>query len=223
MRRFVLPFFALLVLNSCQTLDGIGSDLSSAWDASADALTRITARDITDTGASARTHDGPAQAIACPSVKVMEELRGLVEFQDPAKPSDKTEIARASITDVQARCAISNNLSVELDISVDSTLGPKARLKESDKPNFAFPYFVAVISPEGSVIAKEIFAASMSFEKGENKLSRTETITQHIPLPEGDAMPAYSILVGFQLSEEQLAFNRAQPILPASSAPASAP
>lgn len=222
MRRFALPFFAFFVLNSCQTLDGIGGDLSSAWNASADALTRITARDVTgNNAAAASAASGPAQPIACPPVRVMEELRNLVEFQDPAKPSDKTEMARAMIKTVDARCAVGGNLSVELDITIDSTLGPKARVKKTDKPNFAFPYFIAVISPEGGVVAKEIFAASLSFENGEDKMNRMETITQHIPLSADGTVPAYSILVGFQLSEEQLAFNRTQPILnqPVLSAP----
>lgn len=221
MTRYVPLFFAFFLLSSCQTLDGIGNDLSSAWNASADALTRVTARDVTDEKTPAKKNAGPAQTVNCPSVKVMDELRTMVEFQDPANPSDKTQIARAVMKNVAARCAVGDTLSVELDIMVDTTLGPKARVKKTDKPNFAFPYFVAVISPQGSVVAKEIFAASLSFENGENDMSRTETITQHIPLAEDGTVPAYSILIGFQLSEEQLAFNRTQPILQGS--PADAP
>lgn len=220
MIRIVLPLFAFFLLSSCQTLDGLGNDLSSAWNASADALTRVSARDVTNETA-APGPEGAAKTVTCPSVKVMDELRTMVEFQDPAKPSDKTRLARAVMKNVQARCSVGDKLSVELDIMVETTLGPKARVKKTDKPNFAFPYFVAVISPEGRVVAKEIFAASLSFENGENDMSRTETITQHIPLAEDGSVPAYSILVGFQLSEEQLAFNRTQPILQGS--PADAP
>ncbi len=218
MTRFTPLLLAFLTLASCQTLDGIGNDLSSAWDSSADALTRITARDVTGEQKTAAVHSGPEQTVTCPSVKVMEELRTIVEFQDPAKPSDKTEISRASMKNVNARCSVGGDLSVELDIVVASTLGPKARLKKTDKPNFAFPYFVAVISPNGHVLAKEIFAASLSYENGENDKTQTETITQHIPLDADGKVPAYSILLGFQLSEEQLAFNRTRPILTGSPA-----
>ena len=138
----------------------------------------------------------------------------MVEFQDLENPSPKTETGRATLTDASAQCEIiDGQLAVHLDIDVESELGPKARWKETDKPSFAFPYFVAVTGPQCGVLAKEIFAVSLSYDAKQNELSKTETITQHIPLATDGSVPDYSVLIGFQLSEEQLAFNRTQPIL----------
>lgn len=219
MTRIPLLALSFLLLSSCQTLEGLGNDLDSAWNASADAFTRVTARDVTDErDALAKKAAGPAVSITCPTVKVMEELRRSVEFQDPAKPSDKTEISRATIKNVSARCSQGDDLAVELDITVDTALGPKARVKKTDKPHFVFPYFVAVVGPQGNVMAKEIFATSFAYENGEDTMAKTETITQYIPLGDGGTLPAYSILIGFQLSEEQLTFNRTQPVLSGSPA-----
>jgi predicted small secreted protein len=218
MKRFYTAAFSFLLLTSCQTLDGIGEDLGTAWTKSGEAIRSITVRDVTgEDDAAAGTMikaSVPDGAVPCPPVSVMDDLRTMIEFQDLSNPSPKMETGRASIRDVASRCeVVDGELAVHMDIAIDSTLGPKARWKESDKPSFAFPYFVAVTGAQGGILAKEIFAVSLSYDAKQNELSQTESITQHIPLNEDGSVPSYSVLVGFQLSEEQLAFNRTQPIL----------
>lgn len=222
MKKITAAAFSFLLLTSCQTLDAVGNDISSAWSSSGEALRSITARDVTDENTAAvKVADGET---ACPAVTIMPELAQMVEFQDLENPSPKTETGRATLKQASARCEIiDGQLAVHLSIDVDSTLGPKARWKETDKPSFAFPYFVAVTGPQGGVLAKEIFAVSLSYEAKQNQLSKTETITQHIPLAEDGSVPNYSILIGFQLSEEQLAFNRTQPILAGGATPSATP
>jgi predicted small secreted protein len=214
MKRIYPLVFTFLLLTSCQTLDGIGSDLSTAWTKSGEALSSITARDVTNETPAEKAAVTPEGDVPCPPVKVMDELRTMIEFKDLSKPTAETETGRLTMGEVTARCdTLGGDLAVHLDIKVDGKLGPKARIKATDKPSFAFPYFVAVTGPQGGVLAKEIFAASTTYDAKQETLSQTEAITQHIPLADDGTIPAYSILIGFQLSEEQLTFNRTQPIL----------
>ena len=188
MKRLFLSFFGLLTLCACQTLEHAGQKQQTA-----------------DAGTSPLF--GPP---ACPPVKITPDLQEIVEFPDLSNPSPKTEISRLRIRSVQRHCTYKEEeLAVRLDISFDGRLGPKARIRETDKPSYAFPYFVAVSGPDGNILAKGLFAASVSYGAEENEISRTDTITQRMPLNEDGSLPDYTILIGFQLAEEQLAYNRA--------------
>jgi len=192
MKRLLFISLSLLTLSACQTLQGAGEDLDSL----------MSTKDQTSLPA------GPAP---CPPAKIMPELKEMVEFSDLSNPSSKTEISRLKIREIKSHCTQEDgNLVVRLDISFDGALGPKARIRETDKPSYAFPYFVAVSGPKGGVLAKELFAASISYDAQQNETSQVETITQHIPLNGDGNTPDYSVLIGFQLAEEQLAYNRAE-------------
>ena len=58
-------------------------------------------------------------------------------------------------------------------------------------------------------MAKEVFAVSMNFEPGETTRTHTEYLRQIIPIKSKETAFQYQVLVGFQLSPEQLAYNRA--------------
>lgn len=91
-------------------------------------------------------------------------------------------------------------------------LGPKGREKVSDKPFFSYPYFVAVTSPGGKIMAKEIFAASMTYGSHESTHSYFEKLREVIPISSKENAKNYKILIGFQVTKDQLAYNRANMI-----------
>ena len=74
--------------------------------------------------------------------------------------------------------------------------------------NFSYPYFVAVTDEDGKILAKEIFAASVSYSSEQETIKQIETINQLLPKTR-DASD-YTVLLGFQLNEEQLIYNRTQ-------------
>lgn len=205
MKRLILLGSSLLTLSACQTLDGMRGDMNTLLNTEGE---KAQTTEIAAASAESST--------ACPTVQVMDELKTMIEFSDLANPSEDEEIARLRINDVRSACDVADgDLIVQMDITFDGALGPKARIKDTDKPSYAFPYFIAVTGPEGSVLSKEIFAASVSYEAKEDVIRQIETIHQTMPLAEDGTIPAYQILIGFQLSEEQLAYNRAMISKPA--------
>lgn len=215
MKNVVALLLCVVLLSACETLEGFGNDLDVLWADAGAAFSDLTSAPDPGEGMAATKappKTGQLKPVPCPPISVMEELKTFVEFQNLAKPTAKTEVGQATMTGVVSRCsADGGDLEVSMDVSFDSKLGPKARVRADDKPNFAFPYFVAVTSADGNVLAKEIFAASLAYEeKGQKSMTRTESISQHIPLAGDGSVPDYKILIGFQLSEEQLAYNRSQ-------------
>lgn len=149
----------------------------------------------------------------CPPIQVVPELGALTEFSPMAQPSDKELVSKVEIADISATCnGISKgNLNVDIAMVLDGKAGPRARLTPDERPTFAYPYFVALTTTDGQILAKEIHAASMNYAKDQNAQSLTEKRAHTFPIADSAKSGTYRILVGFQLTDEQLAYNRTHP------------
>ena len=67
-------------------------------------------------------------------------------------------------------------------------------------------YFVAIVGPDGAVLAREEFATEVPLK--EERAIIIEELEPEIPLPEGRRAASYTIFVGLVVSEEELAANR---------------
>jgi hypothetical protein len=146
----------------------------------------------------------------CPRVEVVSELASISEFSDPMMPQAENLMSRVQIVSPRAACEYtSKSVTVDLKLTFDAMLGPKGRIQSSDRPFFSYPFFVAVTSPSGKILAKEVFAASLTFNNGQDRQVYIENLRQIIPV-KGEANGArHKVMVGFQLSPEQLNYNRA--------------
>ena len=210
---FPLALISVLALGGCSTFEGLKEDLSKGYHSVAGTVSDVTS-DITDPDAEKKklpVYDG-----TCPAVSVRPDLRRLVEFYDPSKTSEAGKISEISIDAVRNVCRIENaQLVMQIDFSLSGKTGPKARVQPSDKPSFAYPYFVAVTDPQGNVLSKEIFAASVAYASDQKEIKQTESIFQNMPFPDSSIGQSYTVVVGFQLTPEQLAYNQANPATPA--------
>ena len=204
-RLFPLIFVSVLALGACSTFEGLKQDLSSGFKS-----VSATVADVVDPNEEKKklpVYDG-----SCPTVSARPDLRRLVEFYNPEKPTDATLISEINIASVRNVCRIENGqLVMQIDFGLEGKTGPKARVKPSDKPSFAYPYFVAVTDPQGNVLSKEIFASTVAYGADQKELKQTESIFQNMPFPDATIGQSYSVIVGFQLTPEQLAYNQANP------------
>ncbi len=144
----------------------------------------------------------------CPPVQARTDLKDLFDFYNPEKPSDASKISEIHITDVKNSCRVEGeSLVMQIDLALTGKVGPKARVKATDKPSFAYPYFVAVTDADGVVVAKEIFAASIAYAPNQNEITQRESVFQTMPIPDEKKGQSYNVIVGFQLTPEQLAYN----------------
>lgn len=158
-------------------------------------------------GEEAKTSPPTTQASAsCVPVTVVDDLKMLNQFSDEQAPRADNNVSSVVISAVSSRCTQNDkNVAVDLDIAFDGVLGPKAHKWNADKPSFAYPYFVAITLPDGKIVTKEVFGVTMSYGKDQNTLTQHEHAHQVIPVQGGQAQ---QIVVGFQLTESQLAYNR---------------
>lgn len=149
----------------------------------------------------------------CPQVELVDDLSSISDFTTPTGMIHENLVSRVDLSSAESTCKLSGNTAiVDLKIIFNGILGPKGKMKSSDKPFFSYPYFVAVTAPNGKIMAKEIFAAPLSYNVNENEHSYYENLRQIIPIKNKNMANRYRILIGFQVSPEQLAYNRANMI-----------
>lgn len=203
-RTLILLGFSVTTLGACETMEGLKRDLSNVGQSVSTKVDSLKADDTTP--ASTIVNDG-----GCPPISVDPQLSTMSEFYDPDKPTAGTEVSTINLSGTKSACNIDGEyLEVQIELSFDGELGPKAKRKSGDRPFFAYPYFIAVTDKDDNELAKELFAASVTYESNQEKIQLVETIRQRLPLEDNGSLPAYQIKIGFQLSDEQLFHNAAK-------------
>lgn len=212
---------ALLSLSACGTINGAGVDFQN-WGNYLDRNFGDDRNTNENQGAEEasfqqepleQNNDQPLSLRAttdCPNIILKPMMSSLVEFQDPSQPSDSTIVAKANLKNAKSHCTKGTEfVTVSLDLNFNAILGPKAKQNQNDRPYFSFPYFISVTDYQGNELAREVFAASFSFTADQNQHSTTETIEQNLPLSADGTLPNYYMEIGFQLTDEQMAYNNA--------------
>ncbi len=195
--KYIYIALSCLLLNACQTYEAIQDDVHEL---------------TTGNYNTARAVNNEADVLLvseCPKLEIVRDLGIISDFTDPRRQENKNLTSRVAITSAESSCELSaKTATVDLKLIFDGTLGPKGRAQKTDKPFFSYPFFVAVTTPNGKILAKEIFAASMTYSANENKHTYYENMRQIIPIKSKQQARFYNILIGFQVTSDQLKYNR---------------
>ena len=187
---FLALSMCLISLTACQTLAGLKEDLGNinapGWASSS------------QPNADLLVENG-----LCPTVQVVEELGTAHKFFDISDPKDYNLIAQTRIAKVESNCNYSGkSTEANIRLSFEGQRGPQAQDNQ-----FTYPFFVAVTAPNGKILAKEVFDTQLQFN-GVNSATAYEDVRQIIPIANQNDGPDYKILIGFQLTQDQLQYNR---------------
>lgn len=124
----------------------------------------------------------------CPNVGVLRDAGTL-----------RTDQGVAILSGILANCGYDDN-SVTIAASVMITGRANEGVAGGSIP---VTYFVAVTDPNRNILSKKTFTTSVALGT-----DTQETLTQVIPVPKTMDARWYEVLVGFQLTPEQVAANR---------------
>jgi len=142
----------------------------------------------------------------CPGIEIVDDLAEYALFVPNLDATNQNLIAQASMTESQSSCEYKQrSVTIDLKLAFHSQLGPRASLNNAE---FSYPYFVAVTDNGGKILAKEIFTIPISHNDGSTAKKQIETLRQIIPTDSRLEGSRYKVMVGFQLSENQLNYNR---------------
>lgn len=158
-----------------------------------------TAKKVLAVGEEAEKNPGP-----CPVAFSLYEASRFVEFH--GSESYVNVGFTAEINKVRSLCRYVGKQPIRADLALDIAFG---RGPAADGDTATYQYFVAVTRKDIEVIEKEIFPITVTFPQGVNVVELTENVGEII-IPranENTSGANFEIIIGFELTEEQIAFN----------------
>ena len=205
MNKFVVLGSVLMAfaLSGCETMNKVGESIKSIE------MPKITPKGAADTASADSSGLLSVGGESCPQVKGLVDLAMITQFADAALTTPDTMVSDTKLEKIGSTCVVAgNSVSVELELNFTGVLGP-AGVKDLDgQANYTYPYFISVISPDGKILSKDVFALSMIYENGQITYHKQDKLRQVIPLLSGQDASKFQIMIGFQLSEAELAYNR---------------
>jgi len=161
----------------------------------------------------------PMQAVdpgpICPSTAVLADAATVTKLK-PGVPlgiqNDAGVVFSAEMSQAKLNCnydRTANKLSLDLSFAVKANRGPAATGADPQ-----LDFFVAIIDADNNVIAKNIYHAQPEMAGRPNNVF-TESVSNYpVPLATDKRPYDYEILTGFQLTPDELAYNRVPRRLP---------
>jgi hypothetical protein len=138
---------------------------------------------------------------------VLYDNSRLVQFRDAGVERYSNVAFTGEMQGIRGLCRYVGEDPITMSIEVEMAFGRGPAAAEERR---SYRYWVAVTRRGRAPIAKEYFDVDVRFPRGESVVTRTEEIeTIVIPRANGDVSGEnFEILVGFELTPEQLQFNR---------------
>jgi len=162
-------------------------------------------------GLSACSSKGEEVAAQCPQGGIVPDANTIVRFRDGPGRDITDVLLQAQVVDMRINCQYAKGrnakpaVTIDLQIAFAAERGPAERSRKASAP-----YFVAIVDPQRNIVAKETFSADFEWTDNRPRTGRIDQWEPYIPLNSNFDGPSYQILIGFQLSEDQLAWNRKQ-------------
>jgi hypothetical protein len=145
----------------------------------------------------------------CPNVGSPTDTADLVRFRTPESRDLTDLVVAARITSLDGSCRFVNRqtaVEVTLTMGLEIARGPAAQGR-----SLSLPYFVAVAADGERILDKAVYAIAAEFPANTQRLRvRGEEIRLTLPVSEAQRAAGYSVYVGFQLTEQELALNRSR-------------
>tara|TARA_Y100000588_G_C14121946_1_gene867691 strand:- start:101 stop:721 length:621 start_codon:yes stop_codon:yes gene_type:complete len=157
------------------------------------------------------------QEVTCPKTRILRDGDTYLLAVEPSTGENPKPIAR--ITTVKISCGLrylsekdKNPLSKFAILATDVEISILYLPKSADEQVMIrrLPYFVALANRFGKITTKTIFQAEAPWESENLSVQRTviESIVVNIPIDHLGEAEGYEMMVGFQLSEQQMEYVR---------------
>jgi hypothetical protein len=141
----------------------------------------------------------------CPRAVVGENAGRLTRFNGAGKDPANV-VFEAEIADLAGSCIYDGDtIEVDMQIQLVAGRGPAAT---DDKARFN--YFVAVARTDKTVLSRDAFDTVIELPGNQTRNETVEEIEQTIPLAKDETGANLVIVVGIEMTSDELEFNRQQ-------------
>ena len=156
--------------------------------------------------ASCGPDDPNAFAPECVPVGILADAADLTTYAGPSHDLS-TLVTHASIAAVGGSCSNAQKghaLHTTISVTLGVQRGPAASYR-----TISLPYFVAVVHGD-QIVSKHDLSLDATFPPNADRVAlKSDPLELELPISRRMSSASYRLEVGFQLSPEQLAYNRA--------------
>ena len=147
------------------------------------------------------------RAVGCPETAIVSGAETVTLFVPGGGPDLSEMVLRGTLVEFSGECSYDDDMvTMDVQLIVSGERGPAVETGQV----VSVDYFVAVLDPQQRIIGKEVFTADFTFDDQRTRALSREDLRQVIPLENARVGQAYSVLMGFQLSDDQRDFNQTQ-------------
>ena len=158
------------------------------------------------TGVAAACGSKEKPQAACPAGLIPADSATVTRFRDGTGRDLTDVVSEAEIVNILVQCKYDpKGVTVDLQVAIAGGRGPADRSRVAD-----FDYFVAIIDPQQNIVQKQPFRVRFEFPDNRTRLGIIEELEPRVPLSDAFEGPKYQLMVGFQLTPDELAWNRSQ-------------
>mgnify|MGYP003700901809 CR=1 FL=1 len=143
--------------------------------------------------------------VACPPMGGLKQAESFTRFR-PGQGRDLTDVAfTARIGRVAGKCEVNQDevvATVAAGIELFAERGPA--LEGVEVP---VEYFIAIRAPNGAIASRQAFTLPLDFSTGAREARAVDYLTFKIPNATPEALRAYRIYFGLQMTREEWAFT----------------
>lgn len=141
----------------------------------------------------------------CPQVAILRDLETMKDY-GTEKPDPSELVGQAKMLSIDGECGYTDEgIDVKFNLNMAAAKGPRL-----GGLHISFPYFIAVVAPDETILNKNKMTAEFGFSSDSKITQKAESLHVFIPLPKDKRStgPEYRVLTGFQLDEDQLSAIR---------------
>jgi hypothetical protein len=135
------------------------------------------------------------------------DASSLTVFRQGTTPDPTNVLYNVRIVDVSGKCAFNKKKrSADTDLTVTFRA---TRAPSGDAVQYSAPYFVGITEGTDRILARQAYAVPFEFAPGQSTVTFTDEIKSASLSAKYGSLPYdYQVLVGLQVSKEQLEYNR---------------
>lgn len=141
--------------------------------------------------------------LTCPATEIAPDLDALTVLRPGGGTSTDDIRFGVKLVAVNSNCE-----SEKVGLRTDTRMTFMVARNDPDLRQGEFTYFVAVADARRNILAKQNFTLRVEFAQHQNEMRVFDDISEHLPVSNLSNGADYAIIVGLQLTPEQLELNR---------------
>lgn len=142
--------------------------------------------------------------LVCPTPLIAPDLDVLAQLRPGGSGPDDVRMG-VKVMSVNTSCS-----TEKVGLSARTRIGFLAARTDPAVKQGDFAYFVAIADAQHNILNKKEYKVSVEFSPRQNQIQISDEVTVGLPLHDLSNGGKYAIVVGLQLTPEQLEFNRKQ-------------